>query len=102
MKRKPWRKIKSPTGNYIIIRRICYGILIMELAFLVQKSGIPALAIGEWQEEIQIELEDGPMAAQRTEPGLQEWIYGVRVRIKDGVLEFYKKRNQKEEVKNTH
>lgn len=91
MKRKPWRRIKTHSTASILIRKICCGILILELAFLLRESGNPAVTVRHWQEAVWVEPD-----------GEQEELFGLRLRLKEGILEFYQKTYQKEAIKNTH
>lgn len=91
MKRKPWRRIKSCSAASILIRKICCAILILELAFLLREYGKPAVTVRQWQETVW------------EEPGGErEELFGIRLRLKEGILEFYQKTYQKEAIKNTH
>lgn len=91
MKRKPWRRIKIHSTASILIRKICCAILILELAFLLRESGNPSVTVRQWQEAVW--MEPG---------GEREELFGLRLRLKEGILEFYQKTYPKEAIKNTH
>lgn len=88
--KKPWRKIRSIKDKSNIIRKVCCSILILELAFFVREYGGSWIVLDK-QEDIWVET-----GADEEES--LEHSYGIRIRLKEGKLEFYRK----EEVKNIY
>ena len=85
MRKKPWRRIRKirkgtwGTSNFMI-RRICYGMLILELAVLVQQNESHIVEVRQWTEKVEAEQ--------------AEDAYGLRIRLKDGAVELYQKQYQ--------
>lgn len=84
--KKPWRKIRSAKDPSHIIRKLCYSLLILELAFFVREYGSGEMI---WEKREDIWLESG------AEEEALEQIYGVHFRLKEGKLEFYRKEKLK-------
>lgn len=84
MRKKPWRTIRSEKET--VIRKICYSLLILELAVLCRRADWPFMTGSEQQTEIP--------KMQSEEMVGQEDVYGFRVRLRDGTVELYRKEVQ--------
>lgn len=98
-KKKPWRTFKNKEcgrERQICwwIRRSCGIILVIEAVVLWMQAGLPAVQV-ERQQQTWLEKND---QARQESDSILEQIFGVRLRLEDGVVEFYRK----EEVKNIH
>lgn len=93
-RRKSWRNFRTDEGNEGMIRKACFTVLILELAFFVRESKIPFIHI-EREKEHQMVQE---AVLEKAGSGETIEIFGLRIRLKEGVIEFYRK----EEVKNIH
>lgn len=93
-KRKSWRKFRKDKRNEGMIRKACFTILILELAFFIRESKIPFIYI-EREEEHHMVRET---VMEEAGGGETIEIFGLRIRLKEGVIEFYRK----EEVKSIH
>ncbi len=78
---KSWRRFPHRTCSPHIIRKICYGALILEAAILIRD--FKSAQIHVYQEEIyqKVFTEEG---------SLLEQCFGVRLRVEEGVVEFYR------------
>lgn len=93
-KRKSWRNFRRDKGREGLIRKVCCTVFILELAFLVRESKIPFIHI-EREEEHRMVHET---VLEKEGNGESIEIFGFRIRLKEGLIEFYRK----EEVKNIH
>ncbi len=87
--RKPWRKFRRTRRCDAIVRKICCALLILEAAVLVERGGMKdllALRVERQQREWISPAED-----ERDAAGLPEQIFGVRLRLRDGAVEFYRR-----------
>ena len=91
-KRKPWRKFRKKKAVHKHIRRICLAMIGAELLVLKGQNEIrlPAVEVSADSREIviyRIPEEDGS--------GLpvpyNDRVYGIRIRLKDGVVDFYRR-----------
>lgn len=93
-RKKPWRKISSPRLHSTWIRKICAGIIILELAYLMQDY-IPSDFLYPLQkEEIWVEYKENEGGSDQG----YEKTYGIQFRFQDGLVDFYRK----EEFNDTH
>lgn len=93
-RKKPWRKIPSPWLHSTWIRKVCSGIIILELAYLMQDY-IPSEFLYPFhKEEIWVEYKENESGSDEG----YEKTYGIQFRFQEGLLDFYRK----EEFKDTH
>lgn len=109
-KRKPWRTFKKKRFTDKTIRRFCMAALIAEgIALGLQgRFPFPTVEVREGSEIVIYQLpaeyeetetgkaEEHKKARKTKEPD-KERIYGVKIRLKDGVVDFYRR----EELKKT-
>lgn len=86
-RRASWRRIKSEPSISHQLRKVCYSILLLELAFFWRESGSPFLPFLHRQEEVRLEQRTGE---ENHREGYEK-IYGFQFRLKDGVLDIYRK-----------
>ncbi|MEG0688581.1 MAG: hypothetical protein RR466_07825 [Hungatella sp.] len=90
---RAWRKIKSHSPYLKYIRKICYSMLILELAFMIRESDQ-----GSW---FAVRHEETDSWEQKTEQEIAdeesyEKTYGFELRLKEGLLNFYRIEERKE------
>ena len=107
-RKKPWRRFKVKNNRLrrranCCLRRVCSVILLIEAAVLWKQGQIPLISV-EHQADVWVEQLDSLTAMEENveagagslveEDGGQtvlEQIFGVRLRMEDGVIEFYRK-----------
>lgn len=96
-KRKPWRKFKEKGPKDRHIRRICLIALAAEAAVMERRGQIhvPAVKVTENREVIiyQLPLEETQKDAggEPLEIPSKDRIYGIRIRLKEGTVDFYRR-----------
>lgn len=90
-KKKHWRKIHTPLEKSKLIRKVCYSILVLELAFFLREKSNSWILI---KEDTSIILEPAGGGEDET----YRRIHGFRIRLKEGLVDFY----QKEEFSKIH
>ncbi len=95
--KKTWRHFKRPdrsaasTGR---IRSVCIAALILEAAVWIRQNGLPAF-FSVRVEHTQTETVVVPAGEEAG--GILEQIFGVRLRFRDGAIEFYRQEEALEE-----
>ena len=91
-KRKPWRKFKENRQKDKRIRQVCLAVLGAELAVLQWQGrlSLPVIRITEGREFIIYQ-----MPLTRAIPS-KDHVCGVRIRLKDGVVDFYRREEIRE------
>lgn len=92
-KKKSWRKFRQNSRDIQLIRYICCGMLVLELAFFVRESmedGLFKVSRGA-EVSVEDEIPDGGKSSY-------EKISGFRIRVQDGQIDFYRR----EEFKSTN
>ena len=93
-KRKPWRKFKENRQRDKRIRQVCLAVLGAELAVLQWQGrlSLPVIRITEGREFIiyQMSLVEGEVIPAKDD------VCGVRIRLKDGVVDFYRREEIRE------
>lgn len=82
-RRKSWRKIPTQLEKRKLIRKVCCSILVLELAFFAREWGNTWVFVSR-EEEVRME------PAGEAEEGYEK-IYGIRFRLEEGLVDFYKK-----------
>lgn len=99
-KRKPWRKFRQYSGAKRRIRYACLFFLIIEFIILARTYhlSIPTIEVKENNELIIYELPaDGvPSPSGLSGQTVDGKIYGIRIRLKDGVIDFYRQEHMKQ------
>lgn len=86
-KRKPWRTFKQPLPRDGHIRFLCLLLLAGELLYLHGRNRLP-IPIVEIRQDHEIVLYRAGGGEETKDP---DQIYGVRIRLKDGVIDFYRR-----------
>lgn len=91
---KPWRRFKKdgPAGR--LVRKVCSAVLILEAAVLISRSGLGVFSVERTYEEWLSPVPSG--LAGETDEGTLEKIFGIRLRLRDGAVEFYRQENLRE------
>lgn len=102
-KRKPWRKFKKERWKREHIRYVCALFIIIELAVLGIQGQLPfpVVEVREGNEVViyqQSEVKKPMENQDETTPGDPEKdeIYGIRFRLKEGMIDFYRKEELKD------
>lgn len=92
-RKKSWRRIRRTPYDSPLIRQICCSVLILELAFGVQAGMVGGILEVSRSEE-SVTKAQSPL--KEKEPDYER-TSGVKIRLKDGQIDFYRK----EEFKST-
>lgn len=100
--KKSWRAFKgqeSARQKRVCrwIRRICSIMLLVEIVVLWKQGWFPLISVDE-QEESWMRQMDSSVAAGQWDHTVLEEIFGVRLKVEDGVIEFYRKEEQVEVI----
>lgn len=120
-KKKPWRKFKRGGSADRLIRKICCSLLVLEAAVLISRSGLGVLSVERTQREwlsaapgvqgemrpadnLRDDLRDGMQGSDESDgmqspdesAGVLEKIFGIRLRLRDGAIEFYRQEDIRE------
>lgn len=88
--RKPWRHFHKKRYSVQIIRKICYGALILEAALLIRDFKMAQFnVVREESHETQL-IEEGEKGDWEEIDLLEEY-FGIRFRVKEGILELYRR-----------
>ncbi len=89
-KRKPWRKFKYKRPKNKILRRVCLAVLGAELGVLWVQDRLtfPVIMVTESQEVVIYQI---PLGEEDAELPSKDRIYGIRIRLKDGVVDLYRR-----------
>lgn len=83
--KKSWRRFKKKGRGSAVVRRFCCVAILLEAAVLVwQYGGADVFAL-------RAESASGEYLVPEEEGGLLEQVFGVRLRIEDGAVEFYRR-----------
>lgn len=85
--RKSWRHFSKRKKSKHTIRKICYGALVLEAAFLIRDLMASGIYVSEEVLRETVFTEEN----SKEESAILEQYFGVHVRIKEGVIEFYRK-----------
>lgn len=86
--RKSWRYFSKSKKSTHIIRKICYGALILEAALFIRDFKTAGVHITR-EEQRETVLIEGNSNGDEADT-IQLW-FGIHVRIKEGIIEFYRK-----------
>lgn len=93
-KRKPWRNYRKDSESKRRIRYACLFFLIVEFIILTRTYhvSIPTFELKENNELIiyQLPAHGDPSSCDLSEQIIDGKIYGIRIRLKDGVIDFYR------------
>ena len=89
-KRKPWRRFKKSLVKDHQIRRLCLLLLTAEFLILSHQKIIPFPTV-EFTENREI------LIRQEPDEDPSGRIYGIRIRLKEGVIDFYRQEEIKQE-----
>ena len=115
-RKKPWRKFKKKGSADRLIRKVCCSILVLEAAVLISRSGLGVFTVErtqrEWLSPVpggQAEMlpsgnwqgggsaESDSVQNPDESAGVLEKIFGIRLRLRDGAIEFYRQEDIREE-----
>ena len=90
-KRKPWRKYKKHYITKGHVRWLCLLLLALETFVLCKKGviSVPAIEVKKDSQTLIYQIQEEEEAEGRAS---RSW--GIRIRTKEGTLEFYENRNQ--------
>lgn len=95
---KPWRRFHKPSCISGVIRRLCFAALVLETALVLKnvssKNVSPAIACVEEKEIRQVLLTEA-MESKSAPVNQLERYFGIRLRLKDGEIEFYHKEERR-------
>ncbi len=89
-KRKPWRKLKQKRPKNKTLRRVCLAVLGAEAGVLWAQDRLPfpVIKVTENQEVVIYQI---PLGDEDIELPSKDRIYGIRIRLKDGVVDLYRR-----------
>lgn len=95
-KRKPWRRFKEKRLKEGAVRRICLAVLAAELGVLWGQGRLsfPVIEVTKDREVIIYQFPGGngdKAAAGPLEAPLKDEVYGIRIRLKEGMVDFYRR-----------
>lgn len=92
-KRKPWRTFKQKRQNHKHIRRICLALLAAEILILKARGPlrIPGVELSADKSQVVIYRLLGEEGSGDSEIPSKERVYGIRIRLKDGAVDFYRR-----------
>lgn len=101
--RKPWRKFKKERWKKEHIRCVCALFIVIELAVLGTQGRLP-FPVVEVKEGNEVIIYQRPAKEGKPEEGTgtvmedpkKNQIYGIRIRLKEGVVDFYRKEELKD------
>ncbi len=88
-KKKTWRRFPRAERPDSIVRKCCLAALLLEAAVLAERGGLPPA--------LSIRVEDSRVLTS-PEVGPPENVFGIRVRIRDGAIEFYRTEDSVREI----
>ena len=89
-KRKPWRRFRRRPADRRRVRRLCFFFIAAELLVLGCQKTLPFPAV-EFTEDKEIIIYRIPSGEDSGIPDLtSDRIYGIRVRLKEVVIDFYR------------
>ena len=91
---KPWRRFDKPSCISGVIRRLCFAALVLETA-LVLNNVSSAIACVEEKEIRQVLLTEA-MESKSAPVNQLERYFGIRLRLKEGEIEFYHKEERRD------
>lgn len=89
--RKSWRHFSERKKSKHIIRKICYGALVLEAAFLIRDFRTAGIHVSEEVLRETVFTEENSKEEPYT---ILEQYFGIHVRIKEGIIEFYRKEEE--------
>lgn len=89
--RKSWRHFSKRKKTKHIIRKICYGALVLEAAFLIRNVRAAGIHVSEEVLRETVFIEENSKKESDT---VLEQYFGIHVRIKEGIIEFYRKEEE--------
>lgn len=89
--RKSWRHFSKRKKSNHIIRKICYCALVLEAAFLIRDFRAAGIHVSEEVLCESVFIEDDSKEESDT---VLEQYFGIHVRIKEGIIEFYRKEEE--------
>lgn len=99
-KRKPWRNFRKHSEAKRRIRYACLFFLIIEFIILTRTChlSIPTIEVKENNEVIiyQLPADGVPSSCGLSEQSGDGKIYGIRIRLKEGVIDFYRQEHMKQ------
>ena len=96
-KRKPWRNFKEKRLRDKHIRWVCLVIFAVEMGVLGKQGRLrlPVIKVTENREVViyQLPLEGGDKEreGEPLEVPSKDQVYGIRIRLKDGMVDFYRR-----------
>lgn len=86
--RKPWRRFPSGNDSVHTIRRICFAALVLEAAWFLKESKPARVSFKEEEQHRKVFIQEND---KEQEDGILERYFGVRIRLREGVIEIYRR-----------
>ncbi len=107
-KRKPWRNFKRNRKRKLFhvptVRQLCCILLIMELAVLTRNAmygeNHGGTGAGKDLDALRVESSEERVLVPADEEAVLERFFGIRIRVREGALEFYQSVESQERPEN--